>query len=262
MARHEEQPKSFGAFDFDLARSVLTQLVEAFDALTVGPLSPIALQHMIARTQGVYQLYLGNELRYVGKANNLPKRLTRHFRELSARQNLDVTALGFKALYIHRNWTTWTTEEAMIRYFGDVCQWNASGFGSNDPGHNREDTAEDDTFNNQYPINSDVPCTWIGPGMLTAFDVLTALKDGNKLPYLFRFHRVNPRRQRTVDVEAQNYLKDTNVVIPRANMSVRDLLIEVTKQLGPGWQATQFKGRLILYREHVDYRHGTILYRT
>jgi hypothetical protein len=258
MAQQPEHP--FAEFDFDLARAVLEQLVEAFDSLPVGLLSPTVIQHM-GRGQGVYQLYIADQLRYVGKASNLPARLSRHYRELSARQNLDITALGFKALYIHRNWTTWTTEEAMIRHFGVENLWNTSGFGSNDPGHNREDTAEDDTFNNQYPINPDIPCTWIGPQTNTAWEILTALKDADKLPYLLRFHRVTRKFQRAIDREAQEQLQQTQITIPRANMTVREVLIEIAKQLGAGWQATQFKGRLILYKERVDYNHGVVLWR-
>jgi hypothetical protein len=236
----------------------LDQLVESFTALPVGGLNAAALEHMYPG-QGVYQLFLGKQIRYVGKAGRLAGRLSRHLRELSARQNLDVSTLGFKALYIHRNWTTWTTEEAMIRHFGSSELWNTSGFGSNDPGHNREDTAEDDTFNNQYPINPDIPCTWIGPQTATAWSVLSALKDRKKPPYLFRFHLVTNKFRRQVDFDAKAQLRNTEVVVPRANMTVRELLIDVAKQLGTGWQATQFKGRLILYKERMDYKYGTIL---
>jgi hypothetical protein len=254
------EPRSFTEFDFDLARAVLDQLVEAFAALPVGTLNPTTLRHM-HKGQGVYQLYIADELRYIGKANHLAKRLERHHRELSARQNIDVTKLGFKALYIHRNWTTWTTEEAMIRHFSGTPLWNTSGFGSNDPGHNREDTAEEDTFNNQYPINPNIICDWIGPQTSSAWDVLSELKNSRKLPYLFRFHRVTRRFHRDIDREAERQLKETRITIPLAGMMVRELLIEIAKQLGAGWQATQFKGRLILYKEHVDYNHGTVLWR-
>jgi hypothetical protein len=252
-------PRPFAAFDFDLARAVLDQLVEAFDAIPIGALSPDALQHMW-RGKGVYQLYLGKQLRYVGKSNNLPGRLSRHLRALSARQNFDVTSLGFKALYIHKNWTTWTTEDAMLRHFGRENLWNTSGFGSNDPGHNREDTAEETTFNNQYPINPDIECTWVGPQTVSAWAILTSLKDKRKLPYLFRFHKVTNKFKRPIDFEAQKQLKETNITIPRANMTVREVLIEVARQLGDGWQATQFKGRLVLYKERLPYNHGTILW--
>jgi hypothetical protein len=39
-------------------------------------------------------------------------------------------------------------------------------------------------------------------------------------------------------------------------MSARELLREIARQLPTGWQATQFPGRLILYKEQTEYRHG------
>jgi len=115
--------------------------------------------------QGVYQLFLDARIMYIGKADkNLRARLERHYRMLAARQNIDTEKLGFKALFIHKNWTTWTTEAALIRFFGEESPWNASGLGSNDPGHNREDTAEEDTFNSLYPIDPNYVCDWISSG--------------------------------------------------------------------------------------------------
>ncbi|MGA2584801.1 MAG: Eco29kI family restriction endonuclease [Tepidisphaeraceae bacterium] len=255
-----ETVEPFGDFDFDLARAVLEQLVEAFNALPAGALDPPTLSRM-KKGQGVYQLFLGGELHYVGKAGNLPQRLSRHYRELSARLNLDVSTLCFKALYIHQNWTTWTTENALIRHFSPLTPslWNTSGFGSNDPGHNREDTAEDDTFNNDYPINPDITCIWIGRRTAKAWDILSELKEN--LPYLLRFHKVTNKFKRQIDHEAQNQLKLTDITIPRDGMTVREVMIEIARQLGAGWQATQFKGRLILYKERVEYNYGNVLYR-
>ncbi len=173
---------------------------------------------------------------------------------LSARQNIAAEKLGFKALFIHRNWSTWTTEGALIRFFGDESPWNASGLGSNDPGHNREDTAEDDTFNSLYPINPDYVCDWIRPGKYVAWNLLEAFK--RDLPYLLRFHRVTRRFKSKADQLAEQELKQTYVVVPEENMTARRLLKGIAEQLPSGWQATQFPGRLILYKEQTDYRHG------
>lgn len=244
---------SFGQFDFDLARAVLEQLVDAFHSLTISQLNPAVCANT-SPGQGVYLLFLDDQLVYIGKADNLPTRLERHFRMLSARQNIDIEKLGFKALYIHRNWTTWTTEAALIRFFSEESPWNASGMGSNDPGHNREDTAEEDTFNSMYPIDSGYVCSWIEPRDYVAWDLLEAIKRG--LPYLLRFHRVTRKFRSAIDERAEHELKQTTIAVPRPNMTANDLLIEVARQLPAGWQATQFPGRLILYKEQTDYRHG------
>ncbi len=193
---------------------VLEQLVEAFTALPIGHLEPSVCAEM-GSGQGVYQLFLDGNLQYIGKADkNLRGRLERHYRMLSARQNIDISKLGFKAIFIHRNWTTWTTEAALIRFFGQESPWNASGMGSNDPGHNREDTAEEDTFNSMYPINPDYACDWIEPGDFRAWELLDALKKG--LPYLLRFHRVTRKFKSAVDHEAEQALKETHIAVPRS----------------------------------------------
>lgn len=244
----------YADFDFDLARAVLEQLVEAFRKLPIGELRPEVCSRMNAG-QGVYQIFLGGRLMYIGKADkNLRGRLDRHYRMLTARQNIETDQLGFKALFIHRNWTTWTTEAALIRFFGEESPWNASGMGSNDPGHNREDTAEDDTFNSQYPIDPDYKCDWIEPAELSAWDLLHVFK--KTLPYLLRFQRVTKRFHSDADRDAENELKHTRISVPSAGMSAKDLLREIAMQLPDGWQATQFPGRLILYKESTPYRHG------
>lgn len=245
--------QSCADFDFDLAQAVLDQLVTAFDQLETGRLAPDVCAKM-KLGQGVYKLFLDDQLKYIGKAKSLPRRLERHYRVLSGRQNIEIERLGFKGLYIHRNWSTLTTEAALIRHFRESSPWNTSGMGSNDPGHNREDSAEDDTFNSLYPINPDFVCDWIQPGEYTAWKLLADLKKG--LPYLLRYHRVTRRFRSQADRDAEEELKKTKVIVLDANVSARNLLLEIASQLPDGWQATQFSGRLILYKEQTKYRHG------
>lgn len=248
------QRHPYAQFDFDLARAVLEQLVAAFQSLSLGRLDPLICQKM-GTGQGVYQLFLDAKLMYIGKADkNLRGRLERHYKMLAARQNIDTEKLGFKALFIHKNWTTWTTEAALIRFFGEESPWNASGLGSNDPGHNREDTAEEDTFNSLYPIDPNYVCEWISTGKYLAWELLEAFK--KELPYLLRFHKVTKKFKSKADQQAVQELKATKVDVPANNMSAKGLLIEIAKQLPEGWQATQFPGRLILYKEQATYRHG------
>lgn len=251
---------SYAEFDFDLAHAVLQQLVDAFDELPVGSLTSGHLQPMTPG-QGVYQLFENGELRYVGKADNLKHRLARHEKALSARVGIDVATIGYKALYIHRNWTTWTTETAMIDFFGsEKLPWNASGYGSNDPGRNRDHTDESETFNARYPINLDVPCIGVTAGEFNAFDALIALS--RKLPYTLRFQRVTQKSKGKEAKEAEANLKTTTVTVPEEPYTVREAIMSLVGQLSPGWQATALRGRVILYREKAEYEHGTILLRT
>jgi hypothetical protein len=255
----EEQP-SFAEFDFDLARAVLEQLVEAFHRLPVGQLISTNLIPM-PDGQGVYQLFENNELRYVGKADDLRGRLMRHEKALSARVGIEFETIRFKALYIHKNWTTWTTETAMIAHFGEsMLPWNASGYGSNDPGRKRDHTSEAGTFNERHPINLDVPCIGIEAGEFSAFDALIALS--RKLPYTLRFERVTTQARGASAREAEEELRATRVTVPEGPMSVRDAFLGIVRQLPSGWQATALRGRLLLYREDAEYDHGDVLLRT
>lgn len=248
----------FDLFDFDLAKAVLDQLVAAFDALPIGRLHPEVYSPM-KRGQGVYQLFLEKHLVYIGKADkDLRGRLDRHYSMLSARRNIEIKELGFKALYIHRNWTTWATETALIDCYRGQTPWNQSGMGSNDPGHNREDTAEEETFNSRYPIDPDYVCDWIEPGKHIALDILQATK--KNLPYLLRFHQVTRKFKSDADKQAAQELLATKIILKNKKITAKELLVEVAKQLPDGWQATQFPGRLILYKENVKYRHGQKLW--
>jgi len=259
-ANEKPPTPSFADFDFDLAHAVLQQLVEAFDKLPVGKLVSTNLGQMKPE-QGVYQLFENEELRYVGKADKLRHRLVRHMKALSARCGIKVETIGFKALYIHRNWTTWTTETAMIDFFGsNRLPWNASGYGSNDPGRKRDHTDETDTFNARYPINVDVPCIGMVTGKFAAFDALKLFS--KKTPYTFRFQRVTKGSSGGDARSAEAELRKTEITVPGAPMTVREMLIAIVKQLSPGWQATALRGRVILYRENAEYAHGEVLLRT
>ncbi len=105
-----------------------------------------------------------------------------------------------------------------------------------------------------YPIDTNYVCDWIEPGVHVAWDLLEAFK--KDLPYLLRFHRVTKKFKSQADQQAEQELKQSKIVVPSEMMSAKNLLIEIAKQLSEGWQATQFPGRLILYKEQTDYRHG------
>jgi hypothetical protein len=67
--------------------------------------------------------------------------------KISGRGNIEASEMGFKCLFIHRNWTALAPEDSLIRYYREAgegeCAWNGNGFGPHDPGHDRETTADD-----------------------------------------------------------------------------------------------------------------------
>jgi len=246
-----EQPKPYGRFDFDLAAAVTQQLIAAFDALSVGPLTQSIIRE-IDREQGVYQLYLGTRLMYVGKAEiPLPKRLEQHRWNLSGRKNVNMSDLGFKGLIIHKNWGPSVHEDILIRRHRGKgeCEWNLTGLGNHDPGRQREDTKTPERhFDAKYPIREDFVPVGIVAREWNILELLRKLKGA--LPFLFRYESKNFRT-------GSHKYNDLSIMVPREDMSIKELLKLVIVGLPAGWQATFFPGRVILYHEQRKYEHAT-----
>ena len=84
----------FDLFHFDLPGAVTEQLENKLRAMTSSPLTAQALQELSAfqaahkLKAGVYQMFVGNEVVYIGKAINAADRLKDHWRKLKGRRNL------------------------------------------------------------------------------------------------------------------------------------------------------------------------------
>src|SRR5207249_1811515 len=95
--------------------------------------------------------------------------------------------VSFKAVRIYV-FTAIDLETQLIAHYGGLARvpWNGSGFGSNDPGRQRDTTEYKAThFDAMFPIDIDRPLTISIPLTGTAASILTTLK--NSLPYTFRF---------------------------------------------------------------------------
>lgn len=251
-------------FEIDIISALSSQLEAAFDKLRPGPLVPAALD-LLEPSQGVYQLYHAGVLVYVGKANNLPTRLREHWLKLCGRRRIDVKDASFKCLYVHENWTTLAPETSMIRHYkkksSGLCEWNGNGFGPHDPGRNREITNKDpDGFDSLYPIREDWACDWIEPGNWNLLDLLVKLKDSKKLPFLIRYETEHLGGDKYADYrKGHPDHRTANVTVPTANMPAVELVRLITRSL-PGWQSTAFPGHIILYKENVSYKYGTLIH--
>ncbi|MEK6261136.1 MAG: hypothetical protein AABP62_21260 [Planctomycetota bacterium] len=249
-----EQPKPYGRFDFDLAAAVMDQLIAAFDTLTIGPLIKPVIDEIDAE-QGVYLLYIGTRLMYVGKAvMPLPTRLEQHRWNLSGRNNINMMELGFKGLIIHKNWGPSVHEKILISHYrgqGD-SQWNKTGLGNHDPGHNREDTiTEDDHFDMLYPIKEDFVPEGVTAGEWNAREMLKTMKQA--LPFIFRYECDDPKRHGSGSIK----YNDITISVPRAGMTLKELLNLIVAGFPETWQATFFPGRVIFYEERRNYAHAT-----
>ena len=247
----------FKEFEFDLPRALLRDLVELLDGMGRAPLDTATVNARIPEEQGVYQLFLDDALVYVGKTDSdagLNQRLGRHAKKIQQRHNLDPLRVSFKAVRIFV-FTAVDLEQQLIKHYattsGAGLAWNNSGFGSNDPGRERDTTTlKDDHFDLLYPIDIDVP---LGPsaavGNFTVAEVLATLKD--EVSYVVRYQNLGGRsRKPHADLEA------TRVDIPAGGHTARSVLRLVQAALGTDWQVTVQPGYLMIYKEHRPYPHA------
>jgi hypothetical protein len=248
----------FALFRFDLPIAVTEQLVAQLDQMKTSPLTEEELarlakyqgelaqvQKLPKISQGVYVIYVGDKAVYAGKADNLRNRLGDHKFKLSGRRNLDLNKIGFKCLLLEASWSTSANETLLIEHYKDKgqCEWNANGFGINDPGKNR-DGAIPNTFDTKFPINENWPVEEIADNESVG-ELLRKLKA--QLPFLLRY---------AIDAEAG----ETRVNLTGVPRTAKTLLASAAKALGPQWQLMLFKGYITLYKSSRAYEHGTQLH--
>ncbi len=244
-------------FEFDLHGALLVRLVEVLDEMSSAPLKSELLAR-IPDAQGVYQLYLGDELVYIGKTDadaGLRRRLERHGKRVQHRIGLDPADVSFKAVRIYV-FTAVDLETQLIEHYGGLkaVKWNGSGFGSNDPGRRRDKTNyREEHFDWVYPIDLDREIHIDIAEINTAADVFLKLKD--RLPYWFRFQKVGSRPHPD--------LVGTDIKLEKSSQyTARSLIKSVVSQLPAGWQATRLPSHVILYKEDERYPQGEVIARS
>ena len=235
----------YAEFEFDLPDALLERLITAFDSLASGPLIKETAT-VIPDYQGVYQLFYDDELVYIGKTDSdagLGKRLQRHARTVLHRQHLHVSKVSFKAIRVFV-FTAIDLEGQLIKHYKNAGKigWNNSGFGSNDPGRRRDETAvKHGGFDQQFPIDIDEVLDFELPKDTSAYEVLSSLKD--LVPYTFRFEGGAKKDG------ARSELEETIIEGLVSPFTTRSILSHVVSQLPSAWQATALPSRVILYRE-------------
>lgn len=234
-------------FEFELTQALLERLVEVFDGLTAAPLKQ-GIVDRVRDKQGVYQLFFDGTLVYIGKTDGeagIRTRLGRHAKKILHRKRLDPARVGFKAVRLFV-FTVVDLEKQLIAHYGGVKKvaWNGSGFGSNDPGRERDTTKiKEGNFDAVYPINIDRALDVRFKTSMRAADALARLKDA--LPYVLRYQKVGGKPHED--------LADTTVTIRKEHHTTRRLITSITRQLPKGWQATALKSHVILYKENEKY---------
>lgn len=239
----------YAEFEFDLPAALLERLVSRFDEIEAAPLLPEVVA-TVPEAQGVYQLRLNDELVYIGKtdaAKGLRHRLIRHATTIQHRQNLLPADVTFKAIRVFV-FTAMDLEAQLISHYGGVA-WQHSGFGSNDPGRNRDGTKlKPGGYDELYPIDMDQPLTIDLSEAHTVAAVFAKLKTA--LPYLFRYQSL------------PQDIAEIPLTIDQPNPTARSIVEAALIALPAGWQATDLHSRLILYKETKDYEHGAVVGRS
>ena len=239
-----------GEFKLSISQALTDQLREHLTALTPEPLTAEHLAFLDKR-QGVYQLYKGHELVYVGSASGtLPHRLGRHMRKIQGRRNIAIEEVAFTCLYVDEDLTVLAPEDRLIKVFqGEgAVPWNTNGFGNNDPGRRRDEShVSDNHFDSLYPIDLEWPCDSIEVGDRNAAELLAELK--RTLPFVLRYENT-PR--------AKLEYEEADVVVRSSGMSAETLL-EVVAEALPGYQVTALPGYVIVYLEERRYPSGRVI---
>lgn len=244
----------FREFEFDLPGALLSALVDVLDGMDAASLTVHNLKDIPDEAQGVYQLFLAADTVYIGKTDaeaGLKARLLRHALTIQHRQNLNPSEVMFKAVRIFV-FTAMDLETQLIQHYDP--SWNNSGFGSNDPGRERDTTNVKPTgFDALYPIDLDQVVTLTDiPHTVAAETVIAQLR--KHLPYTLRVE-ANARGSRVIHPD----FKGATVELPPEPRTTRKILTAVLKTMPPGWQATLLPGRIIIYKENREYLFGEII---
>lgn len=237
-------------YSFHFLDTISEQLQEKLENLDISPLTEEALNLLAAfetenrAWQGVYLLYYEGAPVYLGKADDVSSRLKQHLWKLKGRQKIDLSAVGYKALLLDKSMSTAANETVLIglfkrRYNG---MWNGKGFGSKDPGKER-DTTRPGPFDSMYPIIANYSVEGIDDEETLA-SLLIKMK--NKLPYTaFRFEL----GERSADSLAL-------AGVPRT----ADVLLQAAiNKLGKGWKGVILSYGMIIYKTSTSYQYGTEL---
>ncbi|MFF8769693.1 Eco29kI family restriction endonuclease [Kitasatospora sp. NPDC015120] len=242
-------------FRLSITKALGDQLADALSHLGRAPLADENLVQLDERP-GVYQLYLGGDFVYVGKADKtLPGRLRNHLRKLSGRRNIDLDDVAFSCLYVAEDFSALAPEQLLISHHKEMgsIPWNNNGFGNKDPGRQRDSTIlKKNHFDVVFPIDLDRPVEGLVPGDTSLHAFLKALKSG--LPYNFRY--AEPPRS-----------KSSFVTVPHAGLSANEAFRLLSEALPEAWQVAALMGYVIMYADSPNeyksawryFRSGTVV---
>ena len=259
---NDTAPIGFVEYEIDIERILRADLPPVLDRMSIAPLTQEGIAAVPAGARGAYVLYENDYAVYAGKTDakhGFRQRLAKHAETIRHRRNIDPAAIGFRAVRIFV-FSNLDVEAILIKELRKIdrnaLKWNSSGFGSNDPGRNRE-TQEPAPWDVARPINIDQPLSFMPTGSLEVLRALVALKEG--LPYDFRYEtdlneKGKPKRHTVGHVDQRGAPAVEITADPEPTL--RSVLCAILSSLPNGWRATVFPGRVILYRENTLYPYA------
>ncbi|HEU0238939.1 MAG TPA: Eco29kI family restriction endonuclease [Micromonosporaceae bacterium] len=236
-------------FRLSITRALADQLADGLARLVAAPLDMDQINGLRSRP-GIYQLYEDGMLVYVGKAEaSLRSRLAKHYHKLVGREN--VGSMTFAALYVHEDLHAVAPERLLIDRYRAAGQapWNNKGFGSNDPGQNRDETQfENDHFDSLHPARLDWVCNDIAAGTYSVSDLLERVK--HTLPYTFRYQTARFHADLTVEISTDSPTSDQLFQAIGNTVAAYD----------DRWQITALPGYVIMYPRHGPYPSARKIY--
>ncbi|MGY6410769.1 MAG: hypothetical protein ACXIUV_07070 [Alkalilacustris sp.] len=244
--------------EFDLPSALLVAVDAKFSQIQLETLTEANASN-VPNEQGVYCLFHQApdepepRLVYIGKTDGgagLRARLIRHAKKLIGRVGLSPADVSFKALRVFV-FTAMDIETDLIRHHGGVraLAWNGSGFGSNDPGKERDTTRyKPEHFDTMFPIDLDGSFVDFDNEVLPVSDAMSRLK--NQLPYLLRY-------------ESTHTDLPLSMVTLRPGMTTRQVLEACMQALPPGWHATALPSHIISYKnDNRNFPSGNLIARS
>lgn len=256
-------PAGYVEYEIDIERVLRSDLPGVLERVPLAPLTFEAISAIPPGAKGAYVLYERGQPVYAGKTDTrhgFRDRLGRHAYTVQHRQNLDPADIAFKAIRI-LVFSNFDVEAILINALREADDkallWNTSGFGSNDPGHNRE-AQEPAEFDKQRPIDIDRPLG-LPIGQYEMLPLFLDIKAS--LPYIFRFqtdlvkNRKGQMRPAHFKVGHADF-RDAPAVSIGEEYTMRDVLWTALGVLPSGWRATVFPDRVILYKEQDSYPYA------
>ena len=255
-------PAGYVEYEIDVERVLRMELPAVLSSIPPAPLKSDEIDAIPESAKGAYVLYEGGRAVYAGKTDTrhgFRSRLTKHSRTIQHRHDLVTENLAFRAVRI-LVFSNFDVEAILIRELRQrdpaALSWNDSGFGSNDPGHNREGQ-EPARWDVERPIDIDRPLGFLPTGPQPLLMALLMLKRG--LPYDFRYEtdRGENGKPRTAAVGHEDFRNASPIeLLGHGRDTLRGILANVLSRLPEGWQITVFPGRVILYKERHSYSYA------